>query len=157
MSIRKLIEAGIYRSGGQITGQIVSPIRELWDDAQGMVFCADVDIGQDEILRNVPIATSNRDIYYSDQGKSVSLEKMNNSKWVITGLSKNSKGLTHYIYMSFMDDIAKVTSTAWVGATIRPLTFGELGSLAPLGFGQFPWGAVGRFDVEGNFIGLVGG
>lgn len=155
MSIRKIISADIYRAQGSITGKIVGAIRELWDDAQGMVFCADVDIGQPEVLRNVPIAVQNRDIFYSEQNKSVSLTKVNDQKWVISGISKSDLGRCHYIYMSFQDEIFNVTGDSWDGFVYRALTFGELGDLAATGFGELPFGIQGKFNLAGSLVELM--
>jgi hypothetical protein len=138
------------------TGTTASRIRELYDDSQNYVWCVDVRLpGQEEVLRNVPIATSNRDIFYAETGRAVELTLAGDNKWVVTGLAKAIPGLTKLIAMSFDEDLVRVLSTTITGYIVRPLTFGELGDLAPDGFGQFPWGARGRFDYQGNFIELV--
>jgi hypothetical protein len=155
MSVRKVISADIYKAQGTIQGKIVSGIKEIYDDAQGMVFCADVDIGQPEVLKNVPIAVQNRDIFYSEQNKSVVLTKVNDQKWVISGISKMDLGRTHYIYMTFQDEVFQVTGDACDGYEFRPLTFGELGDLATTGFGELPFGVQGKFDLNGSLVEIM--
>jgi hypothetical protein len=137
-------------------GTTVSNIRQLYDDSQNWVWCVDVAIpGQDEPLRNVPIATNNRDLFYAEQGRAVELTLAGDNKWVVTGLAKSVQGLTHLIAMSFADDLVAVLSNTVQSYTVRPLTFGELGALAPDGFGQLPFGIQGRFDAGGNLVELL--
>ena len=157
MSVQKIISVEIYKSSSTKTGTIVSAIREMADDSEGnTVFVADVDLGGGlDILKNVPIACQNRDLFYSDQGKSVALSKINNGTWVISGISKHTVGRTHYIYMTFADDVILVTGEEWAGYVTRRLTFGELGALASSGFGQLPFGVQGRFALNGSLYELM--
>ncbi|MHB9075244.1 MAG: hypothetical protein ACYC6G_17190 [Desulfobaccales bacterium] len=155
MSIRRIIDWSIAQADGDLIGTIASPFYQYAADGSEWMWSCDVDIGETEVLRNVPVASNNRDIIYAQQGKSVALKRMNNNRYCIVGLAKTCRGLGHVIYVSFEDDRAAVTGADWSGKVIRPLTFGELGDLAPFGFGSFPLGAQGRFTPAGALIDLL--
>ena len=153
MSLGKYTREVVKRTVRTRQGTTVSNIRQLYDDSRNWVWCVDVVLpGHDEPLRNVPIATNNRDLFYAEQGRAVNLSCVGHNKWVVTGLAKSVKGLTHLIPMIFTDDEIAVGVTTIVGYVVRSLTFGELGALAPDGFGQLPFGIQGRFDHAGGLV-----
>jgi hypothetical protein len=92
MSIRKIIDWEGLKAKTRLTGVIASPWYELYDDHNQFVWACDVDIGEDELLRGVPVAHNNRDILYADIGKPVALEKVGQGKYQIVGLAKTIKG-----------------------------------------------------------------
>jgi hypothetical protein len=166
MSIRRILDWVFDEDKDHIYGTIASPFYELYDNAGHWVWAADVDIGKkgplknkkdsDGILKGVPVAANNREIIYAEQGKGVMLAKISPGKWVIAGLAKSVKSTIHFIYMIFEDDIFSIAREEFYGDYIRPLTYGELGSIQePLGYGTLPYGAQGKFDAEGNFIEIV--
>jgi hypothetical protein len=155
MSIIKIIDWRIAQANSQMTGTIASPFYQLYSDSNNWIWACDVDIGQPEVLRGVPVASNNREIIYAEIGKAVALSKMNDGRWCISGLAKTCRGLGHIIYMSFEDDIATVTGEDWSGNVVRTLTLGELGDLGPGAFGALPLGAHGRFTASGSLIDLL--
>lgn len=159
MSIRKIIDWAIQDQKSEMGGTIVSDFYEYQDAAGSWTWACDVDTdGGDEgsVLRCVPVAANNRDVIYAQQGKGVTLSRMGNGKWAITGLSKTLHSTVHWTYVTFKDDVFTIASTRMVGDVRRPLTYGELGSLVePLGYGTLPYGIQGRFDYYGNFIEIV--
>ncbi len=157
MSLRKIIDWAIQDARTTMTGTIASPFYEYFDTAGHWVWACDVDIGNNlPVLRCVPVASNNREIIYAEQGKGVNLARLGNCKWVITGLSKSVNSTVHYIFLSFTDDICMVTGMQLRGFIIRPLTYGELGSLAPpYGYGVLPYGAQGKFKADGTFVEIV--
>jgi hypothetical protein len=157
MSIRRIIDWAIAQADGQMVGKIASPFYQLFDDASGWVWAADVDIsqnGQEQVLQGVPIASNNRDIIYAQEGKAVALQKMGNGKWAIAGLAKSSRGLGHIMYVTFQDDIAQIASEGWHGYVYRPLTYGELAIYG--GYGVLPYGCRGKFAQDGTLIEILG-
>jgi hypothetical protein len=154
MSIEKILTLSGVDS--EMVGVTVSPIYELYDDAAGYTWAVDIDLGDgSEILRSVPIATNNREVFYADQGKPVALRKENN-RWVVIGLAKTVKSFQHIMYVCFEDDVATVIDDEMRGYTARPLTYGELGELVPgTGYGYFPYGTMGKFDYAGNLIEII--
>jgi hypothetical protein len=153
MSLSAFTQEVVNRVIKSRRGTTVSPIRQLYDDSHNFVYCVDVAIpGQDEPLRNVPIATNNRDLFYAEQGRAVELSVAGSNKVVVTGLSKSVSGLTHLIALTLTEDLITVGSTVMHGYVVRPLSFGELGALAPGGFGQLPFGIQGRFDPTGSLV-----
>ncbi len=155
MSIRQIIDWAIAQADGDLTGTIASPFYQLYSDGASWVWACDVDIGQPEVLRGVRVASNNREIIYAQQGKAVALKKMGNGRWCIAGLSKTCRGLGHVTYVQFAEDLASITGEDWTGKITRPLTLGELGSLAAGGFGYLPLGAQGRFSPSGALIDIL--
>lgn len=156
MSIRKIIDWAIQDAQTTQTGTIASEFYQYQDAAGSWVWACDVDIGEDEVLRCVPVAANNRDIIYAEQGKGVCLSRLGSGKWSITGLSKTLNSTVHYIFVTFTDDMAQITGSRMVGNINRPLTYGELGTLAaPYGYGVLPYGMQGKFDYEGNLIEIL--
>ncbi|RJR37193.1 MAG: hypothetical protein C4567_13140 [Deltaproteobacteria bacterium] len=156
MSIKKIIDWSILQAEGEKVGMIASPFYQFYADGKSWMWACDVDIGEEEVLRNVPVACNNREIIYAEQGKSVALRRMNNGKLCIAGLAKTSRGLGHVIYVKFEEDTYQIVGSAWTGKIVRPLTYGELGSLGPAGgYGALPYGAQGRFTPAGALIEIL--
>jgi hypothetical protein len=160
--VNGVINSAIGLSSNTMTGLIASPPYQVaggynadLGDAGGAMWVVDVDIGaaDGQPLSAVPIATNNRDIFYADAGKAVTLQRSYNGQWVVVGLSKTALDMTDITYMSFTDDIATVVRRVVPTLRRRPLTWGELGTLHH--FGQTPLGAWGVFDNDGNFLELV--
>ena len=160
--VNGVINAAIGLSNDTMTGLIASPPYQVFSgsnedlgDSGGAMWAVDVDIGaaDGQPLKAVPIATNNRDIFYSDSGKAVTLQRRYNGQWVVVGLSKTAMNLTDITYMSFTDDIATVVRRVVPTLRRRALTCGELGGLRP--FGQIPLGSWGVFDNDGNFLEIV--
>jgi hypothetical protein len=157
MSIRKIIDWAISDASNQLTGKIVSPFFQKADNSGDWTWACDVDLCNGEansVLRSVPIATNNWDILYAEQGKGVTLSRMGNSQWAITGLSKDMRDTVHITLVTFYEDTYDIIGTRTIGNVYRPLTYGELGTLMTLapGYGVLPYGIQGKFDFDGNFI-----
>jgi hypothetical protein len=156
MSIRKVIDWAIADSQPQRVGNIASPFYELYDADGSWVWACDVDLGNEEVVRCVPVASNNREIIYAEQGRSVTLSRLNDGRWVINGLAKSLKSTVHFIYLSFVDDMYQVLRKELRGYYLRPLTYGEIGTLvAPYGYGVLPYGIYGRFKPDGTLIDIV--
>lgn len=159
MSIRKIIDWAIQDAKATQTGTIASPFYEYYDNSGSWCWACDVDLGgggDDSVLRCVPVASNNKDIIYAEVGKAINLSRLNNNKWVITGLSKTLNSTLHYIYLTLSDDIFRIQRDELVGFYTRYLTYGELGTLvAPFGYGQLPYGMRGKFKADGTFVELV--
>ena len=155
MSIRRVIDWAIKDQKTDMTGKIVGDFHQQQDNAGNWVWACDVELGGGETanLRSVPIASNNLDVIYAERGKGVSLSRIGSAKWAITGLSKIVTDTVHTILVTFSDDIWGITGSVMVGNIIRPVTYGELGSLlAPYGYGVLPYGIEAKFDYEENFI-----
>ncbi len=153
MSIRKVIEWVVEDTRAEKIGNIASPFYHYHDLTGNWVWACDVDIGEEEVLRCVPVASNNREIIYAEQGKAVTLRRLNHNKWVITGLAKSKHSTIHFIYLSFEEDVLRIDRSELRGYYTRPLTYGELGTLVPpYGYGTLPYGAQGRFRADGTFV-----
>jgi hypothetical protein len=155
MSLREIVDWGVARGEKQKTGYIASPFYQLYDTAGKWVWACDVDIGEDEVLRCVPVATNNREIIYAEEGKSVTLSRLGSGKWVITGLAKTKPSTKHFIYVTFEEDIFRITREELRGWYIRALTYGELGTITGGGYGSLPYGVRGKFNADGTLIEIV--
>jgi hypothetical protein len=156
MSIRKIIDLAIQSAQTALHGTIASEFFEYSDNSGGWCWACDVDIGNEEVLRSVPVATNNRDIIYAEVGKGVNLSKLNNGKWIITGLSKSVNSTTHYIFVTFLDDMYAISRKELRGFYTRLLTYEELGTMiTPGGYGMLPYGQKAKFRADGTFVELV--
>ncbi len=162
-SLDKLINWRIQEHQDTAIGYIASEPYQLHDPGEVVwgednrpywQWCVDVEVDFDnEILRGVPIATNNKDIFYADLGRAVQLRKISN-KWYVVGLAKRKKGLKRIVCLRFTDDTAEIIDDRMEGRIYRRLTYTELGSI-PGKYGVFPYGAIGIFDADGNFLELV--
>jgi len=155
MSLKEIVGWGITKSEKQIIGYVASGFYQLYDSAGKWVWACDVDIGEDEVLRCVPVASNNREIIYAEEGKAVTLSRLGSGKWVITGLAKSKPSTRHFIYVTFEEDIYRISRRVLKGWYIRPLTYGELGTLLGGGYGSLPYGVRGKFHADGTFIEIV--
>jgi hypothetical protein len=156
VSISRILASSERDGAGEIIGTTVSPFYQLYDDGSGWTWAVDVDLGDgSEVLRGVPVASNNRELFYAEQGKPVSLRKENN-RWVVIGLAKTVKDLRHRMEVCFQDDIATVVSDVMEGYRTRLLSYGELGELLPnTGYGYFPYGTMGRFNAAGDLVEII--
>jgi hypothetical protein len=154
MNLRKIIDWTNVQAAGDKIGTIASPFYQFYADGDSWMWACDVDIGEPEVLKSVPVASNNRELIYAEQGKSVALKKLN-GKWTIVGLAKTCRGLGHVIYVKFEEDRASIVGDAWTGQVIRPLTYGELGDLVGGGYGALPYGVQGRFTAQSALIEIL--
>jgi len=157
MSIRQVVDWVTESSSSEITGTIASEFYELYDDADGWIWACDVDLGDEDgtVLSSVPVASSNRELIYAQEGSAVVLSKTLTGTYQITGLSKVVTGLTYYSYLTFEEDSVVISGTAVKGYKYRALTLGEIGTLQP--FGTFCLQPRGKFTADGTFVELMGG
>lgn len=146
--IQRIVDWSILKSSGTMTGVIASPFYQYSGADGNWTWACDVDIGQEEVLRNVPVATNNRDILYATQGMPVTLARQGNNRLAITGLSKKVMGTMTIIEVTFDDDTIVVSEPTEYGYHIRPLTYEELMIYGE--YGVIPYGAKGRFNADGT-------
>ena len=157
MTIRKVIDWAIEDQKSEMKGKIASPFYQQLDISGNWVWACDIELGGGgpfSVLRSVPIASNNLDVIYAEQGKGVSLSRMGSAKWSISGLSKTITDTVHTMYLTFSDETYEITGDLMEGDVIRPLSYGELGTLLsdPPGYGILPYGAQGKFDYYGTFL-----
>jgi hypothetical protein len=156
--IYDLINSVIASNGPTIMGKVASEIYEINDASGGYCWGCDVDIGQTmtytdnnnreqttSVLRSVPIATNNRDIFYATVGWPVLLRRMTTGRFAVVGLGKSIHDTTNITYVSFTNGL-RITRRQTVGYYYRPLTLGEMGTIEP--FGTLPLGAIGVFNLS---------
>jgi hypothetical protein len=159
MSIRKIIDWAIDDKKNTMQAKIVGEPTKKYDNTGSWVWAVDVDLGLEvnSSIRSVPIATNNWDILFSQQGKGVTISRMGSAQWSVTGLAKVVSDTLHITELSFDDDIWEITSSRMIGDVIRPLTYGELGTILTdaIGYGILPYGIQAKFDYDGNLIQIM--
>lgn len=157
MSIHDLIKSVIEANSDTITGMVASEFYEMEDISGEYCWGCDVDIGQPmsytdvngkeqttTVMRSVPIAMNNREIFYAQMGWPVLLRRMSNAKYAIVGMAKALKTTTDITYVSFINGMT-IKSREIRGYYYRRLTLGEMGTIEP--FGTLPLGALGIFNA----------
>lgn len=137
-----LTQTQITSSDPQITGKVLSRPALLATDGSALIYVVDVDIGNGQILRNVPIPRNNRDLVFADAGNAVTLQRTANGFYQIIGLSPEMPGT----YTVFEVDLEEYSFGEATDLTLksRVLTLGELSVYGT--FGQIPFGAIGIFQ-----------
>jgi hypothetical protein len=157
MSIRQVIDWAIDSASGVLYGTIASDFYQVYsgEGETGPIWswACDVDIGEEETLTGVLIASNNAELIYAEQGKGVTLQKSLTGTYTITGFTKKTIGYYHYTYVSFAEDVTTIVRDEYKGFKYRRLTLGEIGTLAP--FGTFPLQPRGKFKADNTFMGLV--
>lgn len=126
------------------------PVLWLGDEAANQVYVCNVDIGEDQEMRDVPIAQGNHDLRYADIGSPVLLRRTA-QRWTIVGFSKVMPGTRTEVLVT-VPDFSFGLPTYTIGVitekhfTIRALTYGELSTLGT-GYGNTPYGAQGKFQA----------
>lgn len=136
-----LVDAQITDTDATIDGKVLSRPTLLVTDGAALTYAVDVDIGKNQILRNVPVANNNRALIYADAGAAVTLTRTSSGMYRVTGLSNEMPGT----YTYFTVDLGTFTFGAVEDRSIaaRVLTYGELATYGV--FGIVPYGAIGVF------------
>lgn len=113
----------------------------LITDGDGLTYAVDVDIGEKEPLRNVPLARANVDLTYIDAGNPIRLRRTANGFWTVVGFSKELPG--SYVRFPVSLTTFEFGVVEDLSLDARPLTYDELSTLGTYGFTSY--GAVGIF------------
>lgn len=138
-----LTQADIRDARAEINGKILTRPALLVSDGTALVYAADVDIGQTDPLRNVPVAAGNKDLLYAEAGSACLLRRSANGQYQIVGFSKEMPGSYVRIPVSISSGAFGPTET--LGLTSRPLALDELKDYGG-GFGVIALGAVAIFQ-----------
>lgn len=148
--LSNIIDADIDRAKTELEGRTTSrPILFLGDEAGNSVYVVSVDIGEDELMLDVPIAQGNHDLRYADVGSPVALRRTA-QRWTVVGFSKVMPGTRTEVLVTVPNfefglptyTIGVITDKTFI---IRALTYGELSTLGAF-YGGTPYGAQGRFQ-----------
>ena len=142
-----------------------------YSDGKQLMYCVDLDVGQQNPLRSVPIASNSRDAFYADVGSAVRVRRSESGWFEVTGLSKRMPGTLVEVPVSipkFKFSPLKVysgpTPSASTGGVIvgtpqsiglssRSLTYGELATFG--GYGTVPYGCIALYS-GGTLLGING-
>lgn len=156
--LTNITQANIKDATKELNGRAVTRPALLVTDGVGLTYAIDVDIGQDEILKNVPIARGNKDTFYADVGAAVRLRRTESGGFEVSGFSHELPGTRIRIpvsipYLPFGDagtggaymspESIVVGDPQDVTLTGRLLTYEELDTYG--GYGTVPYGASGIF------------
>lgn len=137
-----LTQAEIRKAADELDGKILTRPALLVTDGLSMIYAVDVDIGQENPLRNVPIARANRDLLYAETGAAVRLRRTESGRYEVSGFSQEAPGT--YIRIPVHLETFVLGPAVDVTLTGRPLTYGELATIGG-GYGVCPYGAIGIF------------
>lgn len=147
-----LVENVIDDERTEIVGRTTTrPKLYIYDEAGNEMYVVDVDVGDGDsnVLRDVAVATGNNEIRYADVSTPVTLKKIA-GRWQVVGFAKTMPGTYNRVPVTVPSfDFGLPTYTTGTVETIsfsvRPLTYGELGTLSTYGDAT-PYGAIGKFQ-----------
>lgn len=151
--LTNITDARISDRRTEISGKTTTrPV--LWggDEALNEIYVVNVDIGEEETLRDVAVAQGNNELRYAEVGSPVTLQKVA-GHWTVVGFSKTMPGSYKRVGVTVPSfDFGLPTYTTdppvTVSFEVRALTYGELGEYGTYGDGFTPYGGLGRFQDE---------
>jgi hypothetical protein len=87
-----LIDANIQDLKDEFDAKTLTRPSLTLSDGLNKSYCVDLDIGQKNPLRNVPIASGSKDAYYADVGSAVRVRRSASGWFEVIGLSKRMPG-----------------------------------------------------------------
>ena len=148
--LTNIIDADIDRAKNELEGRVASrAVLWLGDEAGNSIYVCNVDIGEDNLMRDVAITQGNNDLRYAQVGQPVLLRRTA-QRWTVVGFSKVMPGTRNEVGVNvpnFEFGLPTYSSDPPVDKTffIRALNYGELSTLGA-GYGKTPYGALGRFE-----------
>jgi hypothetical protein len=140
-SFARVIQPEIRDAIDSLNGKILTRPSLLVTDGANLIYAVDVDIGQKEPLKNVPIARGNFELLYADAGNACRLRRSASGQFEVVGFSKEMPGTYTRVPVNLNDltlgPIQDITLTG------RPLTYAELATFG--GYGVVPYGVVAIF------------
>lgn len=140
-----LTQAEIRSAAKELDGKVLTRPSLLVSDGLAMVYAVDVDIGQKDPLRNVPIARANRELLYAEVGAAVRLRRTESGRYEVAGFSQEQPGTYIRIPVTLSGFVLGPVEN--VSLTGRPLTYEELQTIGA-GYGFCPYGAIGIFKGD---------
>lgn len=165
-----LTEAVVRDSIVEIDGKTLNRPTLMMSDGYVTTYAVDVDIGQEDPLRTVPIANGNLEITYADVGAAVRLRRSESGRFEVIGFSKRLPGTFYAVpvtlptfefrpMVKYGHAVVPVSSGGAILGTAEPL--GWTSSVIPFGdfplyngFGLTPFGAIATYK-NGVFAGLT--
>ena len=165
MSFIDIVKVQLNRANTEEIGVIASPIIKVYDAAlEKFVWAFNVDLQRAstnpnapafEVLHAVPIDDPSRESFDADVGTQVRLRRRpEDSQYVISGLAKFAPGTLSVCLVTISDNAIIINDPVTFGNSIRLLTYDEIGSLGG-GYGNLPYGTVGKFDINDVLIMLI--
>ncbi|WP_042886348.1 hypothetical protein [Cupriavidus necator] len=139
--LTNLVSAQIRDARAEMDGKILTRPALLVTDGLNTIYAVDVDIGEKDPLRNVPIARGNDELLYADTGNACRLRRSATGQYEVVGFSKELPGT----YTVVNVNLADLSVGSIVDLTIdgRPLSYGELATYG--GYGVVPYGSSAIF------------
>jgi len=165
-----LISAEITDKETEFDGKTLTRPRLITLDTVNRTYVVDVDIGKDNPLYNVPIASGDGALTYADVGAAVKLTRSPSGRFEVTGFSKRMPGThtrvsvsipridfaPHLLYQSTVQPpdpgVIVIGTPQQVGITTRVLAYDELASYG--GYGVVPYGAIALYK-DGVFQEII--
>ena len=161
-----ITQSEIRDAAKELNGKVLTRPALLVTDGVAMIYAVDVDIGQDNPLKNVPIARANRNLLYAEVGAAVRLRRGDSGRYEVVGFSQEQPGTYFRVPVTIptfafgnagiitgsdpaLPPSPLPTGPVVIGAPVdntlvgRPLTYAELATLGT--YGLTPYGATGIF------------
>ncbi|MXS85285.1 hypothetical protein ABO04_04965 [Nitrosomonas sp. HPC101] len=161
-----VVQSEIRDAAKELDGKVLTRPALLVTDGVSMIYAVDVDIGQKNPLKNVPVSRANRALLYAETGAAVRLRRGDSGRYEVVGFSQEQPGTRIRIPVtlpSFLFGNAGIVTGIAPGMPVpitpippvigppvdesivgRPLNYEELSTLG--GYGLLPYGATGIFN-----------
>ena len=159
-----LLNAEIKDLQNEFDAKTLSRPSLTYSDGNQLVYCVDLDIGQTNPLRRVPIATNTREAFYAEVGSAVRVRRSTSGWFEVIGLSKRMPGTLVEIPVAiprFKFAPMKVYggptpqaetggvivgTPASVGLNAVSIPYGELATMG--GYGVLPYGSIAIYSGD---------
>lgn len=132
-TVERVVRTVVSDLADEINGKVLTRPALLVTDGVSQVYAVDVDIGQGEALRNVPLARGNREISYADIGNACRLRRTASGQYEVIGFSKEAPGT----YTRVLVNLSTLQLTGIVDLSVTT----ELVPYGSLVYGTTPYGA----------------
>lgn len=162
-----LVDAKIDSSLQDFDAKTLTRPALLISDGLNKTFAVDLDVGQTNPMRNVPVASGAQDVLYAEVGSAVRVRKSASGWYEVVGYSKRMPGTYFQVPVTIPKfDFAPMVKYAGTpapattggvivgtpvqkGITSRVLAYDELATFG--GYGIVPYGAIAIF-VDGTLV-----
>lgn len=87
-----VVQSEIRDAAKELDGKVLTRPALLVTDGVSMIYAVDVDIGQKNPLKNVPVSRANRALLYAETGAAVRLRRGDSGRYEVVGFSQERPG-----------------------------------------------------------------
>lgn len=143
-----LVDAEIRDNKTTLEGKTLTRPILFLGDALNTTYAVNVDIGEGQIMYDVPVAAGNNELRYAEIGSPVVLTRNEAGRWMVTAFSKVLPGTFTRVPVNVPDWSFGIPEYSLgtienLGVEVRALTYGELATMG--GYGTLAYGAVALY------------